>query len=92
MANKRELANLAVKLFDNIDQADQFDVCSLFAHLDNAFLLCLIDEMLDTIENNKGKNVIVSEDELRAVVVKARRILGRTDSCYLLEDSGNSDV
>ena len=40
---KKELAELAVKLFDNIDQADQFDIKDLFYHCDNAFLLYLIN-------------------------------------------------
>ena len=36
---KKELADLALRLFGNIDQAEQFNVNELFYHCDNKFLL-----------------------------------------------------
>ena len=86
MRARKRLVSLVSRLYDNIDQADQFDVYALFSHLDTPFLLQLMDELLDTIEFNAGKHVIVSEDELRNTVLAARLALGRTDSCYLLDD------
>ena len=53
MANKKELAKLAINLFDNIDQADQFDVYELFEHLDKTFLLKLIEDFYNAILQNK---------------------------------------
>ena len=79
MATKKELAKLAINLFDNIDQADQFDTYELFEHLDKAFLLRLISEMYDCIQQNKelGRTFYtMSEDEVEEVLAKARKILG----------------
>lgn len=78
MANKKELAKLAINLFDNIDQADQFDVYELFYHLDKAFLLKLIEEFYTTILQNKelGRTFYtMSDDEVEDVMAKARKIL-----------------
>lgn len=77
MATRKELADLAVKLFDNIDQADQFDPYPMFYHCDKKFLLHLISNMLDSIEQNDGRYTIMSEDELAEVVAKAQKVLGR---------------
>ena len=78
MANKKELAKLAINLFDNIDQADQFDPYELFYHLDNAYLLYLIGDFYDTIKQNEhlGLNFTsMPKEELNEVMVKARKIL-----------------
>lgn len=85
MANKKELAKLAVNLFDNIDQADQFDVYELFNHLDNAFLLKLIEDFYNTILQNKelGRTFYtMSEDEVEEVLAKARKILKIEDDDF----------
>lgn len=77
--NKKELAKLAINLFDNIDQADQFDPYEPFYHLDNAYLLYLIDDFYDTIKQNKRLGLdytSMSEEELEEVMAKARKILG----------------
>ena len=78
MANKKELAKLAINLFDNIDQADQFDVYELFEHLDKTFLLKLIDDFYNTILQNKalGRSFhTMPDDEVAEVMAKARKIL-----------------
>lgn len=85
MANKKELAKIAVNLFDNIDQADQFDVYELFNHLDNAFLLKLIEDFYNTILQNKelGRTFYtMSEDEVEEVLAKARKILKIKDDDF----------
>lgn len=83
MANKKELAKLAINLFDNIDQADQFDVYELFYHLDKEFLLKLIEEFYTTILQNKelGRTFYtMSDDEVEDVMAKARKILKVEDN------------
>lgn len=78
MANKKELAQLAINLLDNIDNADQFDYIDLFYHLDNAYLYRLIGEFYETIKENErlGRDfTTMSKDELKAVMTKARKIL-----------------
>ena len=85
MANKKELAKLAVNLFDNIDQADQFDVYELFEHLDKAFLLKLIEDFYNAILQNKelGRTFYtMSEDEVEEVLAKARKILKIEEDNY----------
>ena len=72
---KKELANLAVRLFNNIDQAEQFDVNELFYHCDNKFLLEIIKGLSETMKENvaerdnrfstRGENVSVDDEELK---------------------------
>lgn len=79
---KKELANLAINLLDNIDNGDQFDYIELFYHLDNAYLLYLIEDFYNTIQMNErlGLNYTTfSEEELEDVMVKARKVLGITE-------------
>lgn len=84
--NKKELANLAINLFDNIDQADQFDVYELFYHLDNAFLVHLIGEFYEAIKQNKKRGInmfsISPEDELEEIMARTRKVLGITEDEY----------
>lgn len=78
MANKKELAQLAINLFDNIDQADQFDPYEPFYHLDNAYLCKLIGDFYETIKQNKRLGLdftSMTEEELNEVMTKARKIL-----------------
>lgn len=85
MANKKELVKLAINLFDNIDQADQFDVYELFEHLDKAFLLKLIDGFYNIILENKALNRnfhTMPDEELEEVMMKARKILKIEDDEY----------
>lgn len=72
---KQELAELAVQLFNNIDQADQFDVKDLFYHCDNAFLLYLIGELKNTVEDNDGQFQVNSDEELSKILKSANKVL-----------------
>lgn len=74
--SKKELAELAIQLFDNIDQADQFDVYALFYHCDRKYLLWLIEDLLGVIKQNKGRFVLVSEDRLAEIIEEAQKVLG----------------
>ena len=85
MANKKELAKLAINLFDNIDQADQFDVYELFEHLDKTFLLKLIEDFYNAILQNKdlGRTFhTMSDDEVEEILAKARKILKIEEDNY----------
>lgn len=73
---KKELAETALQLFGNIDQADQFTVEDLFYHCDNKYLVKLIYEMLDTIEKNDGR-FVVDKLYIEEFVADAREILSR---------------
>lgn len=78
MATKKELAKLAINLFDNIDQADQFDVYELFEHLDKAFLLKIIEEMYEVIQQNKNLGrtfYTMSESEVEDILETTRKVL-----------------
>lgn len=78
MATKKELANLAISLFNNIDQADQFDVERMFYHLDNKFLLELIEEMKDDVLynlDNQPKYILNSEEEMTEIFAMVDKVL-----------------
>lgn len=72
---KKELAELAINLFDNIDQADQFDIKDLFFHCDNAFLLYLIGELKNTVEDNNGQFQVNSDEEMAKILKTANKVL-----------------
>lgn len=79
MATKKELANLALSLFNNLDQAEQFDVERMFHHLDNKFLLKLIEEMRDDVLYNlnyQTEYILNSKEEMTEILTKVDRVLG----------------
>jgi Asp-tRNA(Asn)/Glu-tRNA(Gln) amidotransferase C subunit len=79
MATKKELANLAINLFNNIHQADQFDVERMFYHLDNKFLLRLIEEMRDDVLYNiehQHEYILNSEEEITEIFAMVNKVLG----------------
>lgn len=78
MATKKELANLAISLFNNLDQADQFDVERMFYHLDNKFLLELIKEMREDVLYNLGKQpkyILNSEEEMAKIFAMVDKVI-----------------
>lgn len=78
MATKKELANLAISLFNNLDQAEQFDVDRMFHHLDNKFLLELIEEMKEDVLynlDNQPKYILHNEEEIEKILVKVDKVL-----------------
>ena len=79
---KKELANLAINLLDNIDNGDQFDYIELFYHLDNKYLLYLIEDFYNTIQMNERIGLdytTFSKEELEAVMAKARKVLNASE-------------
>lgn len=52
--NKNELAEIAIRLYINVDEADQFAdlIPELIRHCDKSFLLDLIDRLKDSVEYN----------------------------------------
>lgn len=87
MANtKKELAELAIRLFANIDQSDQWDNYSMteecFKHVDKKFLLYIIKDLKDSVEmniENGGKYLVDDEDVIDEALSKARKVLGEDD-------------
>ena len=78
MATKKELANLAISLFNNLDQAEQFDVDRMFYHLDNKFLLELIEEMEEDVLynlDNQPEYILNSEEKMEEILSKVDKIL-----------------
>lgn len=78
MATKKELANLAISLFNNLDQAEQFEVERLFYHLDNKFLLKLIEEMKEDVLynlNKQPKYILNSKEEMTKIFVAVDKII-----------------
>lgn len=73
---KKELAETAIQLFGNIDQADQFTIEDLFYHCDNKFLVKTIYELLETIEENNGRHV-ADKDYIEGFVAEAKVVLTR---------------
>lgn len=81
---KKELAELAIKLFNNIDQGDQApDIDEMFRHLDKTHLLKVIKEMKSAVEQNIEFNhneyLLNDEDEIEAMLKEARKVLGEDD-------------
>lgn len=81
---KKELADLAARLWDNMDQADQApSMIDLFCHLDNAYLKYLIGQFKDAVEQNieLGQyNLLFSnEADLQDMLKEARKVLGERD-------------
>lgn len=78
MANKKELANIVWRLFANIDEANQsLDMMELFQHLDNAYLIHLIGDLKETVEQNIKWDKFLCDDKetLKETLDKARKIL-----------------
>lgn len=73
---KKELADVAIQLFGNIDQSDQFSINDLFYHCDNKYLVYLIYDLLDTIEKNDGRHV-VDKQYIEQFVAEAKEVLSR---------------
>ena len=83
---KTQLADLAIKLFNNIDHGDQFANTGrqeeMFHHCDKAFLLVLIEDFLNSIKQNQiyDKHLfLIPEEELEELVAEAKKVLGITD-------------
>jgi hypothetical protein len=81
---KQELAELTIRLFNNIDQADQGpDMNEVFRHLDKSHLMTLIKEMKRAVEQNvefgKHELLLNDEDEIEGMLEEARKVLGEKD-------------
>ena len=80
--NKKELADIVWRLFANIDEANQgLDMMELFKHLDNSYLLYLIKDLKETVEQNIewGQYLCDDEETLKETLKKARKALGEPD-------------
>lgn len=78
MATKKDLANLAISLFNNLDQAEQFEVERMFYHLDNKFLLQLIEEMKNDVLYNLDKQpkyILNSKEEMTKILSMVDKVL-----------------
>lgn len=81
---KKELADLAVRLFHNIDQAEQFEITRLFYHLDNEFLVTIIRELAESVKDNAaerekrfssmGENISVDDEELEEIFTLVEKV------------------
>jgi hypothetical protein len=83
---KKELAELAIRLFSNIDQSDQWDNYNMtercFEHVDKKFLLSIIDDLKSSVEANirfGGKYLVDDEDVVQEALAQARKVLGEID-------------
>ena len=77
--NKKALAELAYRLYGNIDEANQgLDHKELFKHLDNSYLLYLIKDFRDSVVENMryGDFLLHSEEGLEKMLEEARKALG----------------
>lgn len=80
---KKELAELVWRLFANIDEANQsLDMMEIFNHLDKAYLLYLIKELKETVEQNIEWDQFLCDDEetLQKALAEARKVLGETEA------------
>lgn len=82
---KKELADLAVRLFANIDQSDQWDNYNMtekcFEHVDKKFLIELIRDLKDSVEHNVqwDKYLVDDEETIQEALADARKVLGEMD-------------
>lgn len=81
---KKELAELAIRLYNNIDEADQFlnggGVEDLFYHVDKKYLLKLIGDLSDAVQCNINlrahRFLTDSCEDLENMLEEARKVLG----------------
>ena len=74
--NKSELAEIAIKLRNNVDEAEQFSdyIDGLIRHCDKSYLLHFIECMADNVEYNlmghssARENINDDPDELRDLI------------------------
>ena len=83
---KKDLAELAIRLFANIDQSDQWDNYSMteecIKHVDKKFLLHLIDDLRTSVKSNVeygGKYLVDDDEEVERILREAGKILGEDD-------------
>ena len=83
---KKELAELAIRLFANIDQSDQWDNYSkteeCIKHVDKKFLLRLIDDLRTSVKSNVdygGKYLVDDDEEVERILREAGEVLGEND-------------
>lgn len=84
---KKELAELVIRLWDNIDQADQApDMNEVFNHLDNAYLVNLIRSFRDSVKFNmehcRYELLFSDESDLEDMLEEARKVLGEPYEDY----------
>ena len=82
---KKDLADLAVRLFNNIDQAEQFNINELFYHCDNKFLLEIIADLTKIVKYNvaerdkrfsrRSENISVDDEELEEIFALVEKTL-----------------
>ncbi len=82
---KKELADLALRLFANVDQAEQFEITRMFYHCDNKFLVDIIQELAESVKNNvaergkrfstRGENVSADDEELEEIFALVEKAL-----------------
>jgi hypothetical protein len=83
--NKKELAELAIRLFANIDQANQWDNYNMteqcMRHVDNSFLIYLISHLKDAVEQNVAEGKYLCDDDItiQNALRDARKVLGETN-------------
>ena len=82
---KKELAELAIRLFNNIDQGDQApDIDEMFRHLDKQHLLKVIGEMKHAVEQNieygNYEYQLNDDDEIEDMLKEARKVLGEPNA------------
>jgi peptide methionine sulfoxide reductase MsrA len=80
---RSELAELVIKLKRNLDEAEQFEVYinSLIRHCDKEYLLRLLYELCDPVEDNIEKfesgriyesNIMDNPEELKQIIKEIR--------------------
>lgn len=82
---KKELAALAVRLFANIDQANQWDNYNMtekcFEHVDKTFLLTIIADLKDSVQSNVEYDRFLCDDDetIQEALKEARKVLGEDE-------------
>lgn len=78
--DKREIAELAIRLYNNLDEAEQFSqrIPEMIRHLDEAFLLELLKGLKEAVEDNiENRHEVLIDDkkDLDIFIVRANEIL-----------------
>ena len=79
--SKRELGDIALGLFKNIDEAEQFSshMDELFYHLDRKYLLHQISDLYEAVKDNltRGDSEILlySEEDIEELLNKVEKLL-----------------
>ena len=81
MSNRSEVAELVIKLSENLDEAEQFSflIPEIIRHCEKKFLISILEELSDSvkenIDNGNRHQLMHSDEELEMMFKQVDKIL-----------------